>query len=146
MSLVAYDSEEEEQTSLVNENNDIKGRSEEPHWKIPNSPKAEVDTELEKKIKQFIKLKAKGIHFHTRLSENENFRNPKLLDNLQDFLDIKEPRGTMISKDMWDPTDFHKNVYASALSKSQDEMIARRENYQKHDRTEIKFQTSQHPK
>ncbi|EPX72600.1 transcriptional regulator [Schizosaccharomyces octosporus yFS286] len=141
MSLVNYESDEEKEAQDIENEESLWAPSEMNNWRFPSSPKGDSDSFLEKKIKQFLELKRKNVHFHARLVENENFLNPQLLDTLQEYAGISNPMASMMPSATWIPQCLPNSAYAKSLREAQEDLIRKREENQKN-RTEIAFQKS----
>ena len=92
-----------------------------PMTSLPPSPPGSPNAALETKFKQFLELKAKGVHFNQDLARKATFRNPSLLPTLMVRIGLEEDEQyrTSLSQEVWDPSAFPPSVYKEGLLRSQ---------------------------
>ena len=92
-----------------------------PMTSIPPSPPGTPNEALEAKLKRFLDLKAKGMHFNEDLASKSTFRNPSLLATMmaRAGFDGDDQYKTSIRPQIWDPLDFPLSAYKEELLRSQ---------------------------
>jgi hypothetical protein len=95
-----------------------------PATSLPPSPPGSPDPAANDRFRQFLELKAKGVHFNEDLARKVTFRNPSLLSTMMSKVGIDEKAQykTSLPLDLWDPTDFPDWAYKEGLLKSQQDL------------------------
>ncbi|RKF58339.1 hypothetical protein OnM2_068004 [Erysiphe neolycopersici] len=104
--------------------------SKQPNFEIPPSPEGYPNNSTEAKFNQFLELKKKGVHFNRKLANSTALKNPSLMQNLMDFAEIDSAGQylTTLPKSLWDPSIFPNHVFTDELDKSQQRILAEKEN------------------
>ncbi|EHK17525.1 uncharacterized protein TRIVIDRAFT_214101 [Trichoderma virens Gv29-8] len=100
-----------------------------PNLDIPPSPPGSPPPGANKKVKQFLELKKKGVHFNSKLEQSSALKNPSLMDKLLDFVGIDEvgQYETTLPKELWDPRGFPEWAFRDKLSKSREKIAKEKE-------------------
>jgi len=100
------------------------------NFEIPPSPEGCPNDSTEAKFDQFLELKKKGIHFNQKLARSTALKNPSLMQNLMDFaeIDFAGQYLTTLPKSAWDPSAFPNYAFSDELDKSQQRILAEKEN------------------
>ncbi|KTW27101.1 hypothetical protein T552_02593 [Pneumocystis carinii B80] len=69
-------------------------------WSIPASPPGNPSPILEKKFEHYRMLKKRNIHLNDNLDNSKTSRNPYLLDELIDYVDIKDYYGSNLPEEL----------------------------------------------
>ncbi|TPX44546.1 hypothetical protein SeMB42_g04289 [Synchytrium endobioticum] len=88
------------------------------NYGIPPETDVDCDPDLEAKFEQWMKLKAQGMHFNTRLTRTHAFRNPSIMSKMIEFQGLDE-YGSNFPKDVFDPHGFPPETYVDELEKAQ---------------------------
>ncbi|KUI66691.1 hypothetical protein VM1G_01356 [Cytospora mali] len=92
----------------------------------PGSPSSDAaQAALTAKFDNFLELKRKkGVHFNARIADSHAFKNPAQTDKLLAFVGLDaegtEQYGTVLPKELWDPTVFPDWAYRKELRKTQE--------------------------
>lgn len=92
-----------------------------PTTSLPPSPPGSPDPAVTSKIKRFLDLKDKGIHFNEDLAGKTNFKNPSLFSTMISRFGIEgaEQYCSSLPTSMWDPTALPSFAYKEELLRSQ---------------------------
>lgn len=100
--------------------------------KMPPAPEGECETymsngeSLQSRVHQWLQLKRRGISINDQISGTKGFRNPDFLQSALEHFKVEE-RGTMISPDVFDPSDYPAEDYYDELASAQRRENERRE-------------------
>ena len=75
---------------------------------------------LQSRVHQWLQLKRRGISINDQISGTKGFRNPDFLQSALEHFKVEE-RGTMLSPDVFDPSDYPAEDYYDELASAQGE-------------------------
>ncbi|EXJ79024.1 hypothetical protein A1O3_08525 [Capronia epimyces CBS 606.96] len=92
-----------------------------PMTSMPSSPPGSPDPATNARLKRFLDLKAKGVHFNDDLASKSTFRNPSFLATMMARvgLDRQDQYRTSLPHEIWDPLCFPHSAYKEDLLRSQ---------------------------
>ncbi|KPI45850.1 uncharacterized protein AB675_481 [Cyphellophora attinorum] len=92
-----------------------------PVTEIPPSPPGSPDPATETRFKNFLALKAQGLHFNEDLAKKSSFRNPALFATLleKNGLDSSAQYASTLPLSVWDPQSLPAYGYKEELARSQ---------------------------
>ena len=100
-----------------------------PDFDIPLTPPGSPRASTTAKFSRFLELKQQGVHFNEKLAKSSALKNPSLLQKLMNFAGISEhdQYASSLPKEAWDPASFPPGAYKEELTKSQQELLKKKE-------------------
>lgn len=100
-----------------------------PNLDIPPSPPCSPPPSTNAKFEHFLALKKQGVHFNDKLSKSAALKNPSLMQKLMDFAEIDQADQytSTLPEDLWDPKAFPDWAYKESLTKSQQQILKKKE-------------------
>lgn len=105
-----------------------------PNFNIPPSPPMSPSPDTDAKVRHFLDLKRKGVHFNAKLAASSALKNPSLLPKLMESAGLsveKDQYATTLPADLWDPNGFPIWAYKEELAKAQQQVVKRKEEERK---------------
>ncbi|GAO50623.1 HCNGP-domain-containing protein [Saitoella complicata NRRL Y-17804] len=90
-----------------------------PLARIPDSPPGSPTQSSADKVEQFRDLKAAGAHFNLQLVRNSDFRNPRMLETMAEYVDVHEQYGSNFPRNVWDVKNVPEDGSAERLAERQ---------------------------